>query len=80
MVLAIKFRDQRKGGKQQKSIRTKGLAASSLIYDKKLFEFKSNVILFLIKQGFDKQKKKKSFHSAHAIQYKYGEWRGWGMC
>ena len=76
MVLAIKFRDQRKGGKQRKSIWTKGLTAGSLIYDKKLFEFKSNIILFLIKQGFDKQKKKKSFHSTHAMQYKYGGWRG----
>ena len=57
MVLAIESRDQRKGGKQRKSIRTKDLAAGCLIYEKKLFEFKSNIILFLIKRGFDKQKK-----------------------
>ena len=37
------------------SIQTKGPTAGFLIYDKKLFEFKSNIILFLIKQGFDKQ-------------------------
>ena len=45
MVIAIESGDQRKGEKQQKSIRTKGLAAS----DKKLCEFKSNIILFLTK-------------------------------
>ena len=55
MVLAIKSRDQRKGEKQWKSIRTKGLAAG----DKKLFQFKSNIILFLTKRGFDKQNKKR---------------------
>ena len=60
MVLTIESRDQRKGGKQWKSIRTKGLATGSLIYYKKLFEFKSNII-FLIKRGFDKQTKKERF-------------------
>ena len=76
MVLAIKSRDQTKGGKQRKSIQTKGLTAGSLIFGKKLFEFKPNIILFLIKRGFDKQKKKKSFHSIHAMHYKYS--RGGG--
>ena len=78
MVLAIQSRDQKKGGKQRESIQTKGLTASSLISEKKLFEFKSNIILFLIKGGFDKQnKKKKSFHSIHAMHYKYS--RGGGV-
>ena len=66
MVIVIESRDQRKEEKQQKSIRTKGFKAS----DKKLCEFKSNIILFLTKRGFDKQKKEKSFHSTHAIHYK----------
>ena len=35
MVLEIESRDQRKGGEQRKIIRTKGIAAGSLIYDKK---------------------------------------------
>ena len=61
MVLAIESRDQTKGGKQRKSIRTKGLMTNSLIFGKKLFEFKPNIILFLIKRGFDKQKKKEKF-------------------
>ena len=61
MVLAIQSRDQKKGGKQRESIQTKGLTTGSLISDKKLFEFKSNIILFLIKGGFDKQKKKEKF-------------------
>ena len=57
MVIVIESRDQRKEEKQQKSIQTKGLAAS----DKKLFEFKSNITLFLTKRGFDKQKKREKF-------------------